>query len=52
LLGDRLRTLLFAGGPGPQFALLAKFNRSLLAELPGDREHAARVRCRLLPGLW
>jgi protein-S-isoprenylcysteine O-methyltransferase Ste14 len=27
-------------------------DRVLLAQLPGYREYAARVRWRLIPGLW
>ena len=27
-------------------------DRTLMEELPGYREYAARVRCRLLPGIW
>jgi len=27
-------------------------DKTLLAELPGDKEYAERVRYRLLPGVW
>ena len=31
---------------------IRRFRRTLLAELDGYQEYAARVRYRLLPGVW
>jgi protein-S-isoprenylcysteine O-methyltransferase Ste14 len=52
LLGSWLSLLPIATGVALQVLRTALEDRTLLGELPGYRDYAARVRYRLLPGIW
>jgi protein-S-isoprenylcysteine O-methyltransferase Ste14 len=52
LLGSWLSLLPIAAGVALHVLRTTLEDRTLLAELPGYRDYAARVRYRLVPGIW
>ncbi|MGB8295054.1 MAG: isoprenylcysteine carboxylmethyltransferase family protein [Polyangia bacterium] len=52
LLGSWLSLIPVAAGVALHVLRTALEDRTLLAELPGYRDYAARVRYRLVPGIW
>jgi len=52
LLGSWLSLVPITAGVALHVLRTALEDRTLLAELPGYRDYAARVRYRLLPGIW
>jgi protein-S-isoprenylcysteine O-methyltransferase Ste14 len=51
-VGSWLSLVPVAAGVALHVLRTALEDRTLLAELPGYRDYAARVRYRLVPGIW